>query len=628
VSAQRTTGSVHLEQEPDPDRAGWWDRITTPAPTSWRERLLVLLLLGAVAVVTFEAHVRRSGFIMDDWSNAAKTRFLASCCGPGATGQGAGYLVQAENLLNDGPAAYHIGLPALIPPVFALFRPDVAPHLALAVAFGVLLSAAFHLVLRELGIPALHAALMAALVLVFPFSDSTRLWPMAGYNQLAGALWLVGVVLALRGLRRTGRPAVLLHAAALACYATGIVIYELTAGPVLVTALLYLRRRPGGGLAWRPALVRWAADLAVMAGCLVLVVSVALPRAVVPLGQQVRFGLGLLDDTLTLLARIVVPVGDPPRLLVLLPLAGLAAWAVTDWRRTPSVDPYRTALGRWLLVAGGSAVFTAAGYAMAVPGGYAGPLSAGIENRVNMLSALGYVGLLYALAALLALLVARLAGRVGRLSAAAPAVLALLLLAVWIPQVRTSAADYTRSSEQQQQVLDALAQHAPWPKFAIVHTFGHPTFVSPGVPVFAWLWDLTPAMKVSLEDPSPAAYPVLPGSRIVCDRRVIHQDNDFLIDERAPSKYRNTFFLDVPTGRLERIDDRRQCEAVAREFAPGPLSAERPDCRLVGEGPATRLPWQCPEGLIGSTTRTVDEKPEPVVEQGTDAETEVPGEQE
>jgi hypothetical protein len=68
---------------------------------------------------------------------------------------------------------------------------------------------------------------MASLVLLFPWSDSNRLWAMASYNQLAVVFWLLGLLLALRGFRSTGRAAVLLHAGALLLYAAGIAVYEL-----------------------------------------------------------------------------------------------------------------------------------------------------------------------------------------------------------------------------------------------------------------------------------------------------------------------------------------------------------------------------------------------------------------
>lgn len=85
------------------------------------------------------------------------------------------------------------------------------------------MSACLYALLR---MPALHAFAVVALVLVFPFSDTTRLWAMAGYNQIAVVLWLLGVLVALRGLGATGRRGAPLHAGAAALYVLGILVWS------------------------------------------------------------------------------------------------------------------------------------------------------------------------------------------------------------------------------------------------------------------------------------------------------------------------------------------------------------------------------------------------------------------
>lgn len=228
VLASRSTGSASHDQ-PSVRGTRWRPVAGRWSPAGWRELVLAAAVLAAVAAAVYGTHVRDGGFIMDDWSNRAKTRFLASCCGVGATGHGSGYLAQVHNLLSDGPAGYHIGLPVLIPLSYRAFRPAIAPHLALAVALAVSVSVCMYAVLRRFRLAPVHAGMMAALVLVFPWSDANRLWAMAGYNQVGVVLWLVGLLVALRGVRASGGRAVLLHAAALACYAAGIAVYELLA---------------------------------------------------------------------------------------------------------------------------------------------------------------------------------------------------------------------------------------------------------------------------------------------------------------------------------------------------------------------------------------------------------------
>lgn len=84
----------------------------------------------ALAAAVFGTHVIKGGFVIDDWNNAGKTHFLSSCCSLGQSCTGSGYGAQVRNLLLDGPAGYHVGLPVLIPLVFGVFGPILGPHLA------------------------------------------------------------------------------------------------------------------------------------------------------------------------------------------------------------------------------------------------------------------------------------------------------------------------------------------------------------------------------------------------------------------------------------------------------------------------------------------------------------------
>lgn len=556
-----------------------------------REVAVAFMALTALAVAVFGTHVVNGGFLMDDWNNAGKTRFLSSCCGPGVSGTGSGYATQVSNLLRDGPAGYHAGLPVIIPVVFRLFGPTIGPHLVLAVALGVAMSASLYAVLRVLRMPALHAFAVAALVLVFPFSDSTRLWAMAGYNQIAVVLWLLGLLVALRGLRATGRGGVLLHAGAMVLYALGIVVYELVAGAVLLSVVAYGLHLLGTAPAKRTLALRWVADAVATGAALSVVLLVALPRTVIPFEQQVRFGLEVLDDSLTLLSRAALPVWTAPRLAVCLPLVAVLVIAIVARRRAAAADPLRARLGYWLLTVAGGAVVVCGGYALAVAGGYAGPLSLGIENRVNMIAGVGYMLIVYGTLCLAGHLVTSRTVRLPGIRHGLPLAGAAVLGAAYSVQVHDSATDYDRSFATQLVVLDRITARGPYPPFATIYAFGYPTFVRPGVPTFAWNSDLNSAAKVALDDPSPGAYPVLPGTTFDCGPTAVTPVTTHL-GFPPVSPYGNSFFLDVETGKIELITDRAVCEAATGEFLPGPLVEGRA-CALVGEGAATGLPWTC-----------------------------------
>jgi hypothetical protein len=543
----------------------------------------------------YGTHVRDGGLIADDWSNAAKTRYLAACCGTGQTGQGSGYLAEVENLLNDGPAGYHIGLPVLIPPVYAAFGDAIAPHLALALLLAVLVSASLYSVLRRFRVAPVHALAMAALVLVFPWSDANRLWAMASYNQLSVVLWLAGVQLAVSGAGRTGRAAGGRHAAAVVLYAAGIAVYELVAGAVLVSAAFYWHRGAGGRPAWKGLAVRWAVDVAVTAATLIAVLLLALPRVIIPWSERFSFAGVVADESLTLLAFAAVPLAGVPRLLVVGVVLVVLAGAAFVRTRLSQGDPARAVVTHWLLLAAAGVLVVAGGYALAVPGGYGRPLSAGIENRVNLVSAGGYVLVVYATAALIGLLGARAARRPATWSAAAPVAAALVVGVGYVDLTRESAGHYGRSWTEQLRVLHAIRDGGPYPPFALIFPFSYPSFTSVGVPVFAWNWDLPPASKVILDDPGPAAFPVLPGTTFTCDDDSVVPENPHGLGELMRAQYGNVFFVDVTTGRSQGLEDRQGCEAALLDFRPGPLHPDR-GCSLLGGGPATRLSWTCEDG--------------------------------
>ncbi len=160
---------------------------------------------------------------------------------------------------------------------------------------------------------------------------------------------------------------------------------------------------------------------------------------------------------------------------------------------------------------------------------------------------------------------------------------------------RENAANYDRSFAQQLQVLDAIRDGGPYPPAALIFPFDYPSFTAVGVPLFAWIWDLPPASKIILDDPSPAAFPVLPGTTFTCADNSVVPSNDHGLGEFHRGRYGRTFFVDVPTGRTVRLDDYAGCQAAVAAFRPGPLMEGR-DCTLAGPGVATRLGWTCEDG--------------------------------
>jgi hypothetical protein len=110
--------------------------------------------------------------------------------------------------------------------------------------------------------------------------------------------------------------------------------------------------------------------------------------------------------------------------------------------------------------------------------------------------------------------------------------------------------------------------------------------------VFAWIWDLPGAMKMTFRDPSIAGFPILPGTPWKCNKKGLYPDSVYGTGPGEGATYGNAFFVDVKAGVKQRIDSKAECESAQKRFKPGPL-ASGTDCHLIGAGPASRLAWAC-----------------------------------
>ena len=432
-----------------------WTRLTSAAAMTRAEFAVAAAAIAVVAVVVFGSHAFNGGFLMDDWSNAAKSRYLASCCHVGQTGEGAGWPSQYKNMLNDGPAAYHLGLPVVVPVVHFMFGVHMGFHLLLAILLGAAMSLAAYVLMRALGLRPLHAGVIATLAMLFPWSDSLKLWAMAGFNQIAVVLWVVGLFAAFRGLRASSTArAVGWHALATAIYVTAILMYELVGGLVIASAAFYLLRRAS----WRQALVRLPVDVLTAYLALTYVKENTVPRPVLGVSESIDHARTIVDQAFTLLALAAMPFGQPARNIVVgLIAAALVAGLVALWR-LPAADPARAAVRRWLIVAAAGIVVVGAGYITLAPAHYGAPLDLGIENRVNMVSAFGYVAIVYAAASISCVL---LLGAWRRRPALAPAValaLSALIAIGYLARIDTDKDNYARAYNEGQLVLDGIGR--------------------------------------------------------------------------------------------------------------------------------------------------------------------------
>ncbi|HET7507997.1 MAG TPA: hypothetical protein VFJ53_06530, partial [Solirubrobacterales bacterium] len=344
---------------------------------SGREALIAIGLFALLAVLAYGSYVADGGFYSDDWSHAANYSFADS----------PRYFTSVshlEDFLGGRP------LSALLMPIpQAVFGPHPAPHLALAAAVGILTSLCFFLFLRTMGMAPLHAWMIGALALLFPWADSSRLWATASVNSLSVCFFLLGLVVALRGFDHRGRRGTLMHAGAALLYLLSVLTYEVTAAAALLAGFLYL-----GRTSRRRALRSWAADVAVVfAGLLYSLVTTSSARPVATIAERLEDLPDFVRDSFLLLASALQPFGEmgrPLQALVLLIAAAVVVAALLRLRRRED-----QVLRRWLGWALIGVVAAAAAYFMFL-GSHLYPRDPGIDNRINVFASLAICLVVYA----------------------------------------------------------------------------------------------------------------------------------------------------------------------------------------------------------------------------------------
>lgn len=521
---------------------------TTRSPlTSLRlsrsEILLSAALLTALGLAIYLPHIVNGGWYIDDWI------FIAQM-------SEAGDVLNAFQVISAG--SHRPGLAISLSLFHAIGQQNPEAYLTI----GALLAAAqgwlFFLAMRTLRLRPAIAATAAVIFLVLPVVDSTRLWLAAFPIQVAGILYLLGVLTALRGIANTtGRRAVAWHAGAAVFYLAAVLTYELVAGLIVVTALLYVAQA-----GWRPALRRWPADLASVA----LALAIIAPRAADD--REAHTSLSFLWDragqTLTqgeTVFRWLLPWHDvlAGQVGLILLLVGVLGAGIAIGRR----DETGAGLATWTKIAGIATVFSLAGLVMLLPADpYFVPRISGMGNRTGAFAALGAVPLLIALIVIpvggLGVLLRR--PRVG-LALAAVLVLATgLNLAARELRQQEPWADSWR---QQKETLNAIDQAlgGELPANAAIVSFGHTTFILPAdVSVFAYSWDLRGALWETYDRPDVRARPWELGA--VCEPAGMTFADEVDTPETERSfGYGRLIFVDATTRRATRIRSQAACEA-------------------------------------------------------------------
>ena len=527
------------------------------ATVSRRELVAVAVLLLAVAALSLGSHIANGGFYYDDWANAARTHFSP---------EGDGFFNAIESFA--GFTAYRPTLVLYLPITHEILGSHPWLHLAWAATLGALAAWCLFAVLRTLGMETVHAAAVAVLALLFPYADSTRLWSTSSVVQVSISLYLLGVWVALSGLRAQGRRSVKLHAGAVALFALSLCTYEITAAAIALTGLVYLTQAP-----WRRVIGRWGVDVGLVLASTIFIVSTTQNESM-SLSDQIHHARLIAREGLSVIAVAAQPFGSLSPWLMVAALALLTAAALVVARTLPSGDPLRSALVRWVAFGTGGLVLAGAGWIVFAPAHwYYTPTTIGLANRVNVLSGLGIVLLVYAAFAVIGLLARRFVGPLRDHWIVVPIAAACVLAAGYLQFLTVDKRNWEDSHELQAQLLASLKSHLPDPVHgATVFTFNWPGYASAGIPIFAAPWDLNGAIKVQWHDRSLAALPIIEGSTIACAPTGVVVDGPG--GEGMPvRRYGTAYLFDVATGNLAQPRNRAECTNVAPSFKPGPVNA-------------------------------------------------------
>jgi hypothetical protein len=494
--------------------------------------LLALVIIGAVAYSAYSLH---PGYFWDDWTFLARYQL----------GHPGGYWATV------GALHAHLGgrpVLALALAVLDVFGDHPVRQAMLAVAIGIVTSLCLYLLLRTLSLRPVAAGTIAALSLLFPWSDSLRLWATGSVTNLSLCFLFFGIVIALHGLDRRGRQGSLWHAAAVVLYLLSVLTYEATGAAALLAGLLYIQRTPRA----RAARL-WAADVVVvLGGLLYSLLATSGARQVGSLSTRAHDVPTFVKQAGILLASALLPLTSPGaavHAIELLAVAALAVIIVVRLRRH-SLGAAR----EWVQPAVIGTVTIAAAYFMFL-GSSLFPQGPGLDNRTNVLAGAGYSILIYSIVAAACTLVIRNV----RIATNTTLALVTLIGIGWAIHVRHDAVEWRHAAALQHRVLAAVRAAVPTiPSGSTILTFGAPGQTSPDVVVFDKGYDLGNALRLQARDMSTRAYPIVAGVRTTCldgGLRVTGPGNYGIFTVA----YKRVFFVDVPRRRAARVASRTDC---------------------------------------------------------------------
>ena len=517
-----------------------------------RELALAALCLAVVAALVYLSHIQHGGFYSDDWADAA-ARFYP----PG--GPGLSHVLDVYTMLFP----YRPALIVYVPLKYYVFGADISLQLAWTIALAVIIAWLLYGILRFFKLPWYHALLLSALTIVFPWFDSTRLWEAASLSSFAIVLALAGFWIALIGLERGSWK---LHLAAAALYLISILTYEITLPAIAGAGLVYTAR-----FGWSRARALWAVDL-------IVVVAAGIwngahtNRTVSSLGGDLHHLGDIVVSGGTIVGRSVYPLGPHGyTTTALLSLAAVFGFAAIVWlARRGSLRGGGWGLKQWLLLGAAGIGLAVLGWTMFIPADpYYTPSVYGATNRVNALAGFGVVIAMYAAIGAGFAALAALAPSLRRATPVLIVGAGLLLGAAYTHVLERHSDIWDESYAVQKEGMRRIQQALPdLADESIVIVTDYPANQTLGVPIFSATWDLNGMIKLSYDNGSLSAFPLLEGFQLVCGADGVGMRGNGEVPPVAA--YGRVHLLNLEKGIHAAPRGRRECEGAIGRYAPGP----------------------------------------------------------
>jgi hypothetical protein len=519
----------------------------------------VFALCLALAAATFGSHVLHGGYYLDDWTSLELSQHLWG-------GSISDSFQRQWDFSGFRPLSSLYRALIWSSPLGVHLRWNLAVALVAACAMSVLLYA----VLRAVRISRIDAGAIAALVLVCPLADSTRLWVSASLASVNIGLYLIGLLCAIRGLRATSaRSQIGWHIAAAATYLASVLFAESTAALIVASGLLYWWTR---GV--RAALARTLVDatLVIAAGLWISAHDWVTPRSATNLTILWSRATTIVRDTPAVFQGVADPFAARG-LVAAVALLLLAAGAVVAFVRRPFSVDRTDGVAVWLALATAGLVVTASAWVMYLPAdAYYRPTQVGIGNRINALAAIGLVLVVYSAVRVGARLVTQGVSSGPIVASALTSVVAVILLLGYVRESRADARIWDSAFASELSTLSFVTSSVPKPPpHSTIYVVRQVQYQTPEVPVFV-AWDFRPALRFAYGGaPGLSAFAVPWSVPFHCVGGMIYP-LQWGWSQVHGARYGNVWLIDVATRAVWRVRDRASCVAATASVMQLPMA--------------------------------------------------------